>query len=75
MKVKQSVLDKLGTNHGLALIMTTLDCSHSTARNLVKGHKADDDLTKVSMLSAIKDKFNLSDAEILEEGSEVEAQK
>lgn len=73
MKVKQSVLDKLSTNKGLALVMSTLDCSHTTARILVKDHKADDDLTKISMLKAIKETFDLSDEEILEESRIEEA--
>lgn len=65
MKLKQSVLDKLGTNKGLALIMTTLDCSHSTARTLVKTNN--DDLTKAAMLKAIREEYGLADEGILEE--------
>lgn len=67
MKLKQKVLNVLRTNKGLALIMTTLDCSHSTARNLVKGNH--DDLTKAAMLKAIREEYNLTDDKILEEVS------
>ncbi len=68
MKVKQSVLDKLGTNIGLALIMKTLDCSHSTARTLVKSNNDNSDLTKAVMTKAIKEEFGYEETEeILEE--------
>lgn len=72
MKIRQSVLDKLNTNKGLALIMTTLDCGHTKARSLVLDHEADDDLTKISMINAIKNEFKLDDQDILEDSEEVD---
>lgn len=65
MKLKQSILEKLDNNKGYALIMTTLDCSHSTARDYIKHNK--DDLTKAAMLKAIRETFGLTDGEILEQ--------
>ena len=65
MKIKQSVLEMLDNNRGYATIMLALDCSHSSARDYVKGNK--DDLTKYKALEAIRDFTGLSDAEILEE--------
>jgi len=65
MKIGQSVINKLDTNKGLALIMRTLDCSHSTARSYVKNN--DDNLTKAAMIKAIREEFGLTDEEILEE--------
>lgn len=65
MKIKQEVLNRLNNNKGLALIMTTLDCSHSAAREYVKNNS--DNLTKAAMLHALREEFGLTDAEILED--------
>lgn len=68
MKIKQEVLNRLNNNKGLALVMTTLDCSHSTAREYVKTNS--DNLTKAAMLHALREEFGLTDTEILEESPE-----
>lgn len=65
MKLKKSVLKKLDSIRGLALIMLTLNCSHSAARDYVKYNS--DNLTKAAMLKTIREEFGLEDSEILEE--------
>lgn len=65
MKLKKSVLKKLDSIRGLALIMLTLNCSHSAARDYVKNNS--DNLTKAAMLKTIREEFGLVDSEILEE--------
>lgn len=69
MKITNKVLEKLDTHRGLGLIMMTLDCSHSAARDYVKNNS--DNLTKAAMLKAIREEFGLDDSQILEESSEV----
>ncbi|HYD90251.1 MAG TPA: hypothetical protein VEA37_02050 [Flavobacterium sp.] len=69
MKIRQSVLSRLDNNRGLGLIMMSLDCSHSAAREYVRNNH--DNLTKAAMLKAIREEFDLTDEEILEEESEV----
>jgi hypothetical protein len=65
MKVRNSVIRKLSTNRGLALIMTTLDKSHTIARGLLKDNEIDGDLTKVSMVKAIAQEYLLAEDQIL----------
>lgn len=72
MKIKESVRQRLDNNRGLALIMLTLDCSHSAARDYVKNNS--DNLTKAAMLRVIREEFGLTDEEILEEVSEIAGQ-
>lgn len=64
MKLKKSVLNKLNNRRGLALIMLSLDCSHSAARDYVRDNS--DNLTKAAMLKTIREEFGLEDSEILE---------
>ncbi|HTE31657.1 MAG TPA: hypothetical protein VK666_14850 [Chryseolinea sp.] len=74
MKLKDDVLRKLDNNRGLGLIMYSLDCSHSAAREYVKHNS--DNLTKAAMLKAIREEFGIeSDAEILEEQDSNEVAK
>lgn len=70
MKIKDEVLQRLDTHRGLGLIMMTLDCSHSAARDYVKNNN--DNLTKAAMLKAIREEFGLEDSQILEEDTEKE---
>lgn len=65
MKIKKEVLQRLDNNRGCALIMLALDCSFSSARDYIKGNK--DDLTKAAALRAIREEFDLTDDEILED--------
>lgn len=65
MKLKPEVLQRLDNNRGLGLVMFTLGCSHSAARDYVKDNH--DNLTKAAMLNALRDEFGLTDAEILED--------
>lgn len=65
MKLKKEVLKRLDNNKGLGLIMTSLGCSHSAARDYVKYNS--DNLTKAAMLKTIREEFGLLDSEILEE--------
>lgn len=69
MKITNQVLEKLDTHRGLGLIMMTLDCSHSAARDYVKNNS--DNLTKAAMIKAIREEFKLDDSQILEESTEV----
>jgi len=70
MKLKQSVIALLDCNKGYGLIMMSLDCSFSTAREYVKNNR--DELTKAAMLIAIRKEFNLTDDQILETEERVE---
>lgn len=72
MKLKPEVLQRLDNNRGLGLIMMTLDCSHSAARDYVKNNS--DNLTKAAMLKALREEFRLTDEEILEESDVKETQ-
>lgn len=65
MKIKESVRQMLDNNRGHGLVMRSLDCSYSTARDYVKANN--DNLTKAAMLKAIREEFSLTDEEILEE--------
>lgn len=69
MKIKQEVLKRLDSHKGLGLIMITLDCSHSAAREYVKNNS--DNLTKAAMVRAIREEYGITDEDILEEESEV----
>lgn len=65
MKIRQDVLVRLNNNKGLGLIMHTLGCSHTAARDYVRDNN--DNLTKAAMVKAIRDEFGLTDDQILEE--------
>ncbi len=65
MKIKKSVLARLDNPRGHALVMLTLEVSHSTARDYIQNNK--DDLTKAAMLRVIREEFKLTDKDILEE--------
>ena len=64
MKIKESVLKMLDNNRGYALVMDALDVSFSSARFYIK--KNTDDLTKAAVLEKVRNRFNLTDDEILE---------
>lgn len=68
MKIRNEVIERLDTHRGLGLIMMTLDCSHSAARDYVKNNS--DNLTKAIMIKAIREEFGLDDSQILEESPE-----
>jgi len=67
MKIKKSVLKRLDNNRGLGLIMASIGCSHSAARDYIKYNS--DNLTKAAMLKTIREEFGLTDEEILEQES------
>ncbi len=64
MKIKESVRQRLDNNRGYGLIMYTLGCGASAARDYVKRNKLE--LTTHAVLEAIQKEFGLTRDEILE---------
>lgn len=69
MKLKESVRQRIDNSRGAALIMLSLNCGYTTARDYIRNNK--DDLTKAAAMKVIRKETGLTDEEILEEDSAV----
>lgn len=65
MKLKETYRQRLNCNRGIALVMLALDCSPSAARDYIKNNS--DNLTKAAMLKTLREEWNTTDEDILEE--------